>query len=193
MKKALVLISLLFIFGLVSFVSASEATYNCLDSDYGVDISIKGFTSGQEWATGQEVGAPSEEEYVPAKYVEVEDYCSEKGLIEYYCSGGFVGSESYGPEDGCLECINGSCIVPDIECKGNDCKRNGVCYSLGDKIGHNEYCSETGNINVNLQEGESCSFDYECSISDVCYEGICLDNLPHIFSRMWNWFSGFFD
>ena len=200
-KRFILPVSLIILIGLVVFVSAADIKYNCIDSDKGLDISTKGKTSGQEWGTGQSVGGAGEEAtYSEPKFIEVEDYCSsEKAgrLIEYYCYGGLVGSQSYGPEDGCSECINGTCVITPIVCKNNDCNRNGVCYSPGDKIGQNEYCSAEGNItggniNINLQEGDSCTHDYECSISDVCYNKICVDNLPNLFVRMWDWFKGIF-
>ena len=185
----------LFILLLASFVSAADVQdiiYDCTDSDGGLDASVKGTTSGQKWGTGQMVGDPGNQVYSDPEFVELSDYCGEKGLYEYFCSGGSVGSQTFSEEDGCLECIDGTCVFEDVDCGESQCEQNGKCYDSTDKIGIWEYCSPERVVLQNKLQGESCDFDYECPFSYICYKGICIDNKPHVISRMWSWFKGLF-
>ena len=178
--------------------------FDCIDSDGGKDVYNKGNTIGKKWGTGQYVYDSSRERiWSDAEEVNFTDYCIVEGekagrLVEYFCFGGAVVSQSYGPEDGCDICQEGKCIdsIPFPNCEKNQCERNKKCYNIGERMGGSvenirycdgqdcevvekkldysfgEYCTEEGIKSLKM-EGENCSDNFEC-VSNICFEGECI-------------------
>ncbi|MCK5149677.1 hypothetical protein KAJ87_02020 [Candidatus Pacearchaeota archaeon] len=221
MKRDLIFGVLFVSFILISFLSfVSSAT--CINSDGGKDIYNKGEAIGKKWGTGQEAWNEQREKiWIEEEIINVTDYCIVDGLkagrlIEYFCYGDSVASESYGPEDGCILCEDGACVdgIPFPFCDETQCERNKVCYDVGEKIGgHNtsieycsdgiceevdteisysfgEYCSEEGVVNPLLTEGERCEFDYQCT-KDLCINNVCGDH-GSVWKRVLSWFRNLF-
>jgi len=217
MKKIKFLIILFIFINLLNFSLAID----CTDSDGGYEIYEKGEITGQRWGSGQYVvNEQREEVWVDPEIITVSDYCAtkiEKGLVEYACYGGKVHSKFYGLEEGCLSCENGVCIddIPDISCTENQCKRNKICYEIGDGTKHNitikycdneecyqvaqeesyifeEYCGEDGIMRMRKVIGEKCTYDYECG-NNICVNNKCIDSIGRgIFEKFLAWLAGLF-
>lgn len=170
----------------------------CTDSDGGKNIFVRGNTTGQKWGTGQMVGGAGEEEKWIEPVIETAtDYCMTEGekvgrLVEYSCFKNQVFSQTFGPEDGCIECKDGVCTEIPVNCSVEQCKRNGKCYNLGDRIGtaFGEYCAENEEVKMQLPETSLCKHNYECT-DNLCYKGICMQR-KSIYFEIVEWLKSLF-
>ena len=150
-----------------------EPEVPCKDDDGGRNIYEQGRTTGIDW---------SENEYTSRQ-----DYCIEEGekagrLNEFYCSfkdGAYrVRSETFGPENGCEQCINGKCIAgsgpepePEKECPQIGLRREG------------QYCDFDYEWTNHIEEGD-CNNNFECT-SNACLDGGCLP--PGFWKKVFAW------
>lgn len=119
----------------------------CLDSDNGEDINIKGIISG----------ATKPFLFFKEKNIQSEDYCTDSRILkEYYCQDNYVKSKNEKCNGGCLD---GKCIEEEPE------EEQGILYAIKSFFSFQWLLGEPVK---QMQPAEGCISDTNCGTNKLC-------------------------